>query len=326
MTETESNKGAIARAVAPLLVVNALTVYGQLAYAMAHIAPAAWPLLARVALSIGFAVAIESVSLYVQWHAHDALLLKSHSTARSLRRWSFLIAAAVGAMNYSHFADKDLHPTAAAIAFGMLSLLSPWMWGLHSRRSARIQLLKERRVDDAGAEFSTARKRAFPIRSWKAYRLSIDQNITDPKDAWDAFKASIPAKPMGSIFDKKGRVRKDATMDEMLAWADARLPQVLVMDEAPDASIEPVRITSRPSTGRSGVAAWDVEKAVSMVQDGRLSQEIADVTGVGAKPLQLLRRAMRFLSDGMDVDAAAARVPCSLAHVQRIKAAMEVGA
>lgn len=300
MTQTESNRGAIARAVAPLLVVNALTVYGQLAYAMAHIAPATWPLLARVALSIGFAVAIESVSLYVQWHAHDALLLKSHSTARSLRRWSFLIAAAVGAMNYSHFAAAGLHPTAAAIAFGMLSLLSPWMWGLHSRRAARIQLLKERRVDDAGAEFSTARKRAFPIRSWKAYRHSIDFGITDPREAWDAYNGRVDV--VASIPQQRVSSRPSGP-DEVL---DGVMRQVV-----------------RTSTK---VAAWDVEKAVAMLLVDASAQDVMDVTGVTAKPLQLLRRAMRFLGEGMDAEATAVRVPCSLAHVQRIQAAMGVTA
>jgi len=282
MTETDNHKGAIARAVAPLLVVNALTVYGQLAYAMAEIAPAAWPWPARVALSVGFAVAIESVSLYVQWHAHDALQLRSHSTARSLRRWSFLIAAAVGAMNYSHFADAGMRPTAAAIAFGMLSLLSPWMWGLHSRRMARIQLLKERRVDDAGAEFSTARKRAFPIRSLKAYRWSVDHNVTDPREAWDGYHGRTP---------------------------DVDIPAI------ESTSVRPVRPSSRHTS-------WDVEKAVAMILAGASSEDIMAATSVGAKPLQLCRRAVRFLREGMDVQSTATRVPCSLAHVQRIKEAM----
>lgn len=301
MTQTEivegakAHRGAIARAVAPLLVVNALTVYGQLAYAMAAIAPASWPLVARVALSIGFAVAIESVSLYVQWHAHDALLLKSHSTARALRRWSFLIAAAVGAMNYSHFAAADFRPTAAAIAFGMLSLLSPWMWGLHSRRAARIQLLKERRVDDAGAEFSSTRKRMFPVRTWMAYRWSIDQNETDPVRAWDGYKASKSVHTSMPV--------------DVIAEVEA------LSASTPGWSVKPVRTSSK-------AASWDVEKAVAMILADASTEEIMEVCKVGAKPLQLARRCVRFLTDGMDVEATAVKVPCSLAHVQRVKAAM----
>lgn len=285
MTQTESTGRATVIAVAPLVVVNVLAVYGQLAYAMEHIAPATWLTPARVALSVGFAAAVESVALYVGWHAHDALLLRSHSTARALRRWSFLIAACVAAMNYAHFALPNMKPTAAAVAFGMLSLLSPWMWGLHSRRAARIQLLKERRVDDAGAEFSSTRKRAFPIRSMKAYRWSIDHNITDPVAAWDGYH---------------GRVASGAVAEVLTG-------------------VRPVR----PSTGTSNrVASWDVEKAVAMLRTDATAQDVMDATGVGAKPLQLLRRCVRFLDEGMDVETVAAKVPCSLAHVQRVKAAM----
>lgn len=286
MTTTEHTRGAIAITVAPLLIVNALTVYGQLAYAYEDVAPSAWPPLFRVILAIGFAAAVESVALYIQWHAHDALLLRSHSTARSLRRTSFLVALVVGAMNYSHFTVKLDKPTAAGIAFGMLSLLSPWMWGLHSRRQARIQLLKERRVDDAGAEFSTTRKRMFPVRTWMAYRWSIDQNETDPVRAWDGYKAS--KRPL----------------------------------DVPVADVVTASVQSSPVRTRKAVASWDVEKAVAMVQADASNADVMDATGVGAKPLQLLRRCVRFLADGLDEEAAAARVPCSLAHVQRVKAAM----
>ena len=296
MTQTESTGRATVIAVAPLVVVNALAVYGQLAYAMEHIAPATWPAPARVALSIGFAAAVESVALYVGWHAHDALLLRSHSTARALRRWSFLIAACVAAMNYAHFALSGMKPTAAAVAFGMLSLLSPWMWGLHSRRAARIQLLKERRVDDAGAEFSSTRKRAFPIRTAKAYRWSIDHNVTDPVEAWNGYHG----RTNGQILNRAGV---------------AMIPTVT--------SSTPPRPPALPS-GRtsSRVASWDVEKAVAMLRTDATVQDVMDATGVGAKPLQLLRRCVRFLDEGMDAEAVAARVPCSLSHVQRVKAAM----
>lgn len=205
---TERAAGTL-KAVAPLVVVNGLAVYGQLAYALEHIAPTAWVLPARIALSIGFAAAVESVALYVGWHAHDALLLKSHATARNLRRWSFLIAAAVAAMNYAHFASAGLRPTAAACAFGLLSLLSPWMWGLHTRRAARLQLLKERKVDEGGAEFSAERRRAFPIRTWQARRWSIDHGVTDPLAAWRGYNAERRARqdgrPTGQPTDRPGR-------------------------------------------------------------------------------------------------------------------------
>ena len=69
----------------PLLIVNGAAVYGQLAYAYDDIAPdAGTP--ARLALSVLFAAAVESIAVYVGWHAHDALLSGATATAARLRR------------------------------------------------------------------------------------------------------------------------------------------------------------------------------------------------------------------------------------------------
>src|SRR4051812_130872 len=197
MTETQKpqSKKATLVAVAPLLLMNALTVYGQGSFAYADVAPESWPMVGRLVLAVMFALSVESIALYVGWHAHDALLLKSRGTARTLRRSSSLIARVVAAMNYSHFAAPDGGVTAAAIAFAMLSLLSPWVWGLHTRRQARLQLLKERRADEGGAVFSSERTRAFPVRTWKARRYSIDYNITDPTQAWNEYHGRVQEAP-----------------------------------------------------------------------------------------------------------------------------------
>lgn len=178
-----------ARAVAPLFLVNGLAVYGQLAYVYDHVAPANWNQPSRIALAIGAAAAVESIALTVGWYAHDALLVKAHSTARNLRRASYLIAGLVATVNYAHFAGPNLEPSAAAVMFGLVSLVSPWLWGLHSRRAQRIQLRKERRIDEAGAEFSSERRRHFPIRTMMARRWSIDHGVTDPREAWVGYNA-----------------------------------------------------------------------------------------------------------------------------------------
>jgi hypothetical protein len=179
------------RPVAPLLVINAGAVYAQAAYAYTSVAPAAWNAGSKLALAVTFALALESISLYVQWHAHDALLLRSHATATMLRRASWLIAAVVAGINYAHFAGPSGRPTPAAVAFALLSLLSPWLWGLHTRRAQHVQLLAEDEslIDESGAEFSTARRRAFPVRSYLARRWSIDHGVRDPRQAWAGYNA-----------------------------------------------------------------------------------------------------------------------------------------
>ncbi|GAA0719676.1 PT domain-containing protein [Dactylosporangium roseum] len=242
------------KAVAPLVVVNALAVYGQLAYALEHIAPTGWILPARAALSVGFAAAVESVALYVGWHAHDALLIKAHATARRLRRWSFLIAAAVAAMNYAHFAHPGLRPTAAACAFGLLSLLSPWMWGLHTRRQQHLQLVKERRVDEAGAEFSAERRRNFPIRAWQARRWSIDHGVTDPREAWDGYNAERRRKA-----DEKCDRRADRPTGRPDQAPTATRPADRGADRRPSPrpTVAPTAGPDRESTDRPAAGATD---------------------------------------------------------------------
>ncbi|MGI5153473.1 hypothetical protein ACQEVC_45340 [Plantactinospora sp. CA-294935] len=178
------------RPVLPLLLINGGAAYAQAGFAYDDVAPNVWNVPSKLAFALAFSAALESVAVYVQWHAHDALLLKAYGTAARLRRSAWLIAAVVGAINYAHFAD-GLKPTPAAIAFGMLSLLSPWLWGLHTRRVQHVQLLAEdsNLIDDAGSEFSTARRRAFPWRTWQARRWSIDHGVRDPREAWRGYNA-----------------------------------------------------------------------------------------------------------------------------------------
>lgn len=178
----------------PLLAVNAAAVYGQISYFFAEVSPAAWLLPARLVLAVMLAFAVESIALFVGWHAHDALLLKHYATASRLRRASYGIAVAVGWINYSHFVGDIAQPTAAGLVFGGLSLLSPWLWGLHTRREQHKQLAKEGLADVQGAQFSPARWRNFPWRTWQARRYSIDHGVTEPRQAWAAYKAARASK------------------------------------------------------------------------------------------------------------------------------------
>ncbi len=182
---------------APLILVNLAAIYGQLAFFYQHVAPATWPIPGKIALAIVVALAIESIAVYVGWHAHDALINKLGRTAARLRRASYAIATLVAAINYAHFADfteatgNKLGLNAASVAFGLLSLISPWLWGLHSRRARNIQLAKEGVADATGATFSGERIRSFPIRAYLARRWSIDHYITDPKAAWEGYNAEL---------------------------------------------------------------------------------------------------------------------------------------
>src|SRR5215470_8107103 len=230
------------RLLVPLLIVNAAAVYGQIAYALDSIAPVVWPVVARLALAVLFAAAVESIAVYVGWHAHDALLTQATVTAARLRRASYVIAGAVASINYAHFAGPVLAPTAASVAFGLLSLLSPWLWGLHTRRVQHVQLRDEGAVDCIGAVFSAERVRAFPLRSWAARRWSIDHNVTDPAAAWAGYNADRAARRRAHH-----RTRRLGT-----AWAALRettVPPELATDIGSPAA---VAAAIPAATGRTG--------------------------------------------------------------------------
>jgi hypothetical protein len=127
---------------------------------------------------------------------------RAHTTAARLRRASYAIALVMAAVNYSHFANGPLEPTALAVILGVLSSLSPWLWGLHTRRMQHVQLLRADLVDETGATFDPARRRAFPLRSLLARRWSIDHHVRDPREAWEGYRAHRAAQraaPSGRI-------------------------------------------------------------------------------------------------------------------------------
>jgi hypothetical protein len=242
--------GAKLRPVLPLLLINGGAAYAQAAYAFEQIAPAEWNAPSRAAFAVAFSAALESVAVYVQWHAHDALLLKAYGTAGRLRRAAWVIAAVVAAINYAHFAH-GVTPTAAAVAFALLSLLSPWLWGLHTRRAQHVQLLAEDAslIDDGGAEFSPERRRAFPVRSWMARRWSIDHGERDPRRAWAGYNAERQTRRAGRHARKlaragQGKTAKVKRADPAPAPAGDDL-DALVVATAPAPTL-----ASRPATDR----------------------------------------------------------------------------
>lgn len=192
----------------PLLIVNAAAVFGQFQWAMTDIAGDDWALGGKIALAALIAGGAESIAITVGWYAHDALLNKWTSTAARLRRGSYAIAAIIGGINYWHFAGEGLKPTPAAVLFAICSIMSPILWGLRSRRAHRLQLRDEGVVDCLGAVFSAERFRAFPIRTVKARRWSIEHNVTDPVAAWVGYNAERDARRTSRPV-KSGRAQVD---------------------------------------------------------------------------------------------------------------------
>jgi hypothetical protein len=115
----------------PIVLVNAVAFTGQLEFLRAHL-PIGLP------GQILVAVALESVAVYLAYHAHVAQL--ADDSAMRLRLAAYAWAAGIAAMNYSHYAGPHWRPTFAALAFALCSAASPWLWSVHSRRASRDAL------------------------------------------------------------------------------------------------------------------------------------------------------------------------------------------
>lgn len=244
------------RPVVPLLIVTTFAGYGQVSYGVDAYSPTEWVWPARMTIALGVAVGIESIALYVAWHAHDALVRGDTGGAARLRRASYLLALGQAAVNYSHFSE-GLHPSPAAVIFAAFSAVGPWLWGLHSRRARHLQLVAARRVDAAGAVFAAERWRAYPIRTLLASRWSIDYGVTDPTEAWEGYRRERVERRR----EREERRRAAALAAKAAAKAT---PQQLSETKTSASGVsepipEPIPLRKRvPATGRPGPTHVDV--------------------------------------------------------------------
>lgn len=116
-------------AAVPIVIVNYVAFRAQLRFWQAHLDPSD---------ALLVSVALESIAVYLAWQAHVAQL--ADDSALRLRLAAYGMALIIGALNYSHYMRPGWRPTVAAVTFGMLSAISPWLWSIHSRRESRDAL------------------------------------------------------------------------------------------------------------------------------------------------------------------------------------------
>jgi hypothetical protein len=166
-----------AAAAVPVVLVNAVAFSGQFAFLRAHLH---WVLPGQVMA----ALALESIAVYLAFHAHLAQL--ANDSALRLRLGSYVFAAIIGAMNYSHYAVRGWHPTVPAVMLGMMSLLSPWLWAIHSRRASRDKLMARGLVEEHAVRLGATRWTWHPFRSVQVMHRATWHGENDPKRAIDA--------------------------------------------------------------------------------------------------------------------------------------------
>lgn len=122
-----------------LLLVNGAAVWGQAGWALEHIVPASWSKTgyAPLTLALAFAAAIELIGVFLSLSADDAE--DRGLPSGGIRLGSYAIGLVSGTLNYSHWNG------AAAIAFALLSAISPFLWGINSRVNRARPIAPSRR-------------------------------------------------------------------------------------------------------------------------------------------------------------------------------------
>jgi hypothetical protein len=161
-------------AAVPIVLVNAVAFAGQLAFLRVHLP---WPLAGQVLV----AVTLESVAVYLAWQAH--LALAADDSALRLRLAAYGFAAVIGVMNFSHYMAAHWRPTFAAVTFGLMSVSSPWLWSVHSRRVSRDALAAEDRIEPHAVRLGVTRWTWHPVKSYRVMRLATWEGENRPKAA-----------------------------------------------------------------------------------------------------------------------------------------------
>jgi hypothetical protein len=142
-------------AAVPVAMVNATAFVGQFAYIRDHVP---WTFPGQVLVAATF----ESVAVYLAWHAHMAKM--KNDSATRLVIGAQLFALIMGLMNYSHYA-AGWRPTPLAVGLGLMSLLSPLLWGVHSKRASRDVLMAQGLVEPHAVRLGANRWTWHPVRS-----------------------------------------------------------------------------------------------------------------------------------------------------------------
>lgn len=169
-----STRGRAAMAVIPLVLVNGISVVAQYEFWRGHLP--GWPPLAAALLG----VALESIAIYVGYHAHLALMADRSSFR--LRMASYAIGAIIGVLNGSHYLAHG-HVTAASIGIGLLSASSPWLWGLHSRRESQDALMAKGVLEGHALRIGATRFMFHPVRSLRVMSAAAWTGTTDIHEA-----------------------------------------------------------------------------------------------------------------------------------------------
>lgn len=231
-----------AAAAVPVAMVNGTAFIGQFAFLRQHVP---WILPGQVLI----AVAIELVAVYLAWHAHMAAM--ANDSSGRLRASAYSFAQVVGAMNYSHYAAPHWRPTVMAVLMYLMSALSPWLWGVHTRRASRDRLMERGLVEPHAVRLGGNRWTWHPLRSARVTYWATWHGVNEPARAIARFAdrygtADAPAAP------RRARVAQTA----LVAVPDEAVPAGAAPGGAPAPLPLPAPAETVPAGEEMPVPAW----------------------------------------------------------------------
>jgi hypothetical protein len=268
----------------PLMIVNSAALQGQFSWALDHLAVGDPKTITRTFAAMVYAVAVESIALFLQYYANRAL--KNRDSAGMLYLSAFLVAGLVASINFSHYhvPDRplwDLNVQATAYAFALCSLISPWLWRIHSRAEAREALKAAGEIDSRGVKLSLSRKVWHPIRSIKVISLSAWTGETNPTKAVEAWESLRSAQAIVQEADDKVR---DEAAKRKLALKSQRQPKRVEnlngdLRQHPKYT-EAIKLYTESTTGPGKpLSQRDLAKRLGMANRNLARQAIKDVNG-----------------------------------------------
>jgi hypothetical protein len=166
----------------PLILVNIVAISGQYAFLREHLP---WPAIGAII----FAAALETVAIYLAYMAHVALL--ANDSAMRLRLSSYAFGLIAGAMNYSHYAP-DGKPTFVAVATGIMSASSPWLWAVYSRRQSRDALAAAGLIETHAVRLGITRWLWHPRKAYNVFSLAAWSGEQNPQTAISDYENAEP--------------------------------------------------------------------------------------------------------------------------------------
>lgn len=233
----------------PLVLVNALAVFGQLGWGRHNLTQVGENAdsLSRWMIAILFAATLESIALFLAFYANRALDRGDSATALYLG--AFGVAAIVAGVNYSHYAHpKDTFslvgladipsPTAMGIVFALCSLASPWLWRIKHRDANRAKLHELGVIDTKAVRLSMARKLWHPVRSFMVMWYAT----------WDGEQEPAKAVLKYEVIQAERRAHRENKAHTKAALAMAK-------ENGPTSTEKPAEAAPAPATQTPAVAA-----------------------------------------------------------------------